>query len=280
MLFRHVPTQLVESLNQLNDAVATVADIAFDEVRDTTPTELALNSKNTRARIRGISAKYFGTSEIFYNRIRLDTAFANQLVKVTFLKPFTSLHSQLNAFNEEFSAVFTTDDLEDFVPADPLATTGTMTLTAKVASLGWKGAVEMAYEVIDPVIVAIPDTQLDGVLTPNDRIDVAQGTLLYTAYDFKVFSSWLEGLPVEALSTGDVTLMRQALMTLVPGIDWAETGPAPYSLEGISLVYVGDDPAYILNTLYKHVAVFRLGSASTAVAGLLYLHYSKEGDDV
>lgn len=278
-LFRHVPVQMIEALNKLNDAVATPADITFIDVRPATPDEIALKGKDSYCRAKGISHKYYGVRPIYYNRIKLQSAFANQLIKLTFLKPFTSLYDQFDTLNQEFSSVFTKDDLEDFVPEDPNALIGIMKMKAKPASLGWVGEAQIAYELIDPVIVDIPDTNLDGILTPNERLDVSQASLLYTAYDFKIDKNWLEGLPVQALGTEDITRLRDALLAKRPDLDWAETGTAPYSLEGVELVYIGQQKENIVNKLYKQVAVFKLGTVSTAVAGHLFLHYSKEGDE-
>lgn len=278
-LFRHVPTQLVESLNRLNDAVATNADLIFDEVRATTEVELAQKGKDTRIRVRGNSHKYYGTTEVFYNRLKLQTAFANQLVKVTFLKPFNSLHSQIQQLNEEFAATFVVEDLEDFTPEDPNATAGVLTLTAAPASMGWSGTVELAYEVIDPIIMAIPDTELDGILTPNQRVDVEQATLMYAAYDFKEEGVWLESLTTGALTAENITHLKTALETKRPDVQWAETGSDKYSLAGVELMYVGQDANNIINSLYKQVAIFKLSDSSTGVVGHLFLHYSKEGDD-
>jgi len=278
-LFRHVPTQMIEDLNRLNDSVATTADVTFTDVRPATPDEIALKGKDSFCRARGISHKYYGTRPIYYNRLKLQSAFANQLIKLTFLKPFTSLYDQFDVLNQEFSSVFTKDDLEDFIPEDPNALIGVMKMTAKPESLGWIGEAQIAYELIDPIIVEIPDTNLDGIMTPNERVDVSQASLLYTAYDFKVDSTWLEGLPVQVLGADDITRLRDALLAKRPDLDWAESGAAPYSLEGVELVYIGQQKDYIINKLYKQVAVFKLGTTSTGVAGHLFLHYSKEGDE-
>lgn len=278
-LFRHVPTQMIEDLNKKNGSVATTSDIVFTHVRPTTPDEVSLKGKDTYCRAEGVSLKYYGVRAIYYNRQRLSTAFANQLVKMTLLTPFTSLYDQFDAINEEFSSVFTKDDLEDFVPEDPQAPIGILTLKAKSDCLGWQGEAQIAYELIDPEILEIPDANLDGIMTPNDRLDVAQGDLMYAAYDFRVDSTWLEGLPVQKLSAEDITRLRDALIAKRPDIDWSETGAAPYSLVDVELIYLGTQTDYIVNRLYRQVAVFKLGTASTGVAGNLYLHYSKEGDE-
>lgn len=278
-LFRHVPTQLVESINRLNDAVATVADLIFDEVRPTTEAEVAQKGKNTCMRVRGNSHKYYGTKLMYYDRLNLQTAFANQMVKVTFLKPFNSLHSQIEQLNEEFAATFTIADFEDFTPEDPNAETGVLTLTAKADSLGWQGTVSLAYEVIDPIIMAIPDTELDGILTPNQRLDVEQATLMYAAFDFKTEGVWFEGLTPGVLEAGQISHLKDALLAVRPDVQWALTGSDKYSLEGVNLKYVGQDPENIVNSLYKQVAIFQLSESSTGVVGHLFLHYSKEGDD-
>lgn len=278
-MFRHVPTQMIEALNKQNDAVATTSDIVFDNVRPATPDEIALKGKDSYCRARGISHKYYGVRPIYYNRLKLQTAFANQLIKLTFLKPFNSLYDQFDTLNQEFSSVFTKDDLEDFIPEDPQQDIGILTLKAKPDALGWAGEVQIAYELINPTIVEIPDTNLDGVMTPNERIDVSQASLLYTAYDFKVDSTWLEGLPVQALSAEDITRLRDALTAKRPDLDWAETGSAPYSLAGTELIYIGNQKDSIVNKLYKQVAIFKLGTSSTGVDGHLFLHYSKEGDE-
>lgn len=278
-LFRHIPTQLIESLNRLNDGVATTADLIFDEARATTEVELAQKGKDTRARVRGNSHKYYGTIEIFYNRLKLQTMFANQLVKVTFLKPFNSLHSQLQQLNEEFAATFTQEDLENFTPEDPNAESGVLTLTATAGSLGYAGTVDLAYEVIDPIMTQIPDAELDGIMTPNQRLDVQQATLMYTAYDFKEEGVWLESLATGALSAEDITHLKTALEKVRPDVSWAVTGNDEFSLAGVQLMYVGQDAENIINSLYKQVAIFRLSESSTGVVGHLFLHYSKEGDD-
>lgn len=278
-LFRHVPTQMIEALNKLNTAVATTSDVKFTKIRPTTPDEIALKGKDTHALAEGVGHKYYGTKSIYYNRLKLQTAFANQLIKLTFLTPFTSLYSQFDVINTEFSSVFTTEDLEDFTPTDTQAPIGILTLKAKAESLGWLGEAQVAYELISPTVVDIPDTNLDGILTPNERIDVSQAGLLYTSYDFKIDTTWLEGLPVQALSPADITRLREALMAKRPDLDWAEKGAAPYSLEGTTLIYVGNEKEYIINKLYKQVAVFKLGNASTGTAGRLFLHYSKDGDE-
>lgn len=278
-LFRHVPTQLIESMNRLNDAVATNADLIFDEVRATTEVELAQKGKDTRARVRGNSHKYYGTTEVFYNRLKLQTAFANQLVKVTFLKPFNSLHSQIQQLNEEFAATFVIEDLEDFTPTNPEAESGVLTLTAAAGSLGWAGSVELAYEVIDPIIMDIPDVELDGIMTPNQRVDVEQATLMYAAYDLKDEGVWFESLTPGVLSAENITHLKAALETRRENVQWAETGSDVYSLAGVELMYVGQDGNNIINSLYKQVAIFKLSDSSTGVVGHLFLHYSKEGDD-
>ena len=278
-LFRHVPMQLVADLNRLNDAVATVNDLVFDQVRPTTEDEKALKGRDSTARLHGQGHKYFGVTQIYYNRLKLETAFANQLIKLTFLKPFTSLYEQFEALNEEFASVFTKDDLEDFTIAPSEESFGVLTLTAKPESLGWQGSVQIAYEVIDPVQVDIPDTELDGYMTPNERIDVTQASLLYAAYDFKIDSVWLTSLQAGPLGPVDIARLRDALMAKRNDIDWAVTGAAPYSLSGASLTYRGTNPDELVNKLYKQGAVFQLGTTSTAVEGQLYLHYSLEGDD-
>ena len=278
-LFRHVATQLVENLNSLNDAVATINDVGFDQVRPTTAEEVATSGKNTAARLYGKSSKYYNEATVFYNRIRLDTAFANQLIKLTFNKPFTSLYSQFSVLNDEFSAVFTEEDIEDVVPEDPDATSGVITLTAKSGSLGWLGSVDMVYEIIEPELLNIPDTELDGYLTPNERIDVSQASLLYAAYDFKDNSTWLESLAQGPLAPADLALLRDALAAKDPDINWVTAGVAPYSLQGATLEYRGTNQAMFINTLYKQAVVITLSDISTAVEGTLYLHYSKEGDD-
>lgn len=278
-LFRHVATQLVENLNSLNDAVATINDVGFDQVRPTTPEELATKGTNTAARLHGKGSKYYNEATVFYNRIRLDTAFANQLIKLTFNKPFDSLYSQFAVLNDEFSSVFTTEDLEDVIPADPEASSGVITLTAKAESLGWIGSVEMAYEIIEPELMQIPDAELDGYLTPNERIDVSQASLLYAAYDFKDNATWLESLEQGPLAPADLVLLRDALAAKDPDINWVTSGTAPYSLQGAVLEYRGTNQAMFINTLYKQAVVITLSEVSTAVEGTLYLHYSKEGDE-
>lgn len=278
-LFRHVPMQLVADLNRLNDAVATVNDLVFDQVRPTTEDEKALKGRDTTARLLGQGHKYFGVTQIYYNRLKLETAFANQLIKLTFLKPFTSLYDQFEVINEEFAAVFTKDDLEDVTIEPSDEDFGVLTLTAKPQSLGWQGSVQIAYEVIDPVQVDIPDTELDGYMTPNERIDVAQASLLYAAYDFNIDRVWLESLQEGPLDAVGIARLRDALLAKRNDIDWAVTGEAPYSLSDVSLVYRGTNPDELVNKLYKQGAVFQLGTSSTAVEGQLYLHYSLEGDD-
>ena len=278
-LFRHVPTQLVEELNAKNDAVATISDVGFDQARPTTPEELATHGVNSACRMFGKGSKYYNEATIFYTRIRLDTAFANQLIKLTFNKPFNSLYSQFSVLNDEFSSVFTQEDIEDVIPTDPDATTGVITLTAKSDSLGWIGSVEMAYEVTEPELIQIPDPDLDGYMTPNERIDVAQASLLYSAYDFADVGTWLETLTQGPLAPADVVLLRDALQAKVPEISWATSGSAPFSLDGVALEYRGNNQAMFTNMLYKQAAVLTLSNVSTAVEGTLYLHYSKEGDD-
>ena len=278
-LFRHVPMQLVADLNRLNGAVATVNDLVFDQVRPTTEDEKALKGRDSTARLLGQGHKYFGVTQIYYNRLKLETAFANQLIKLTFLKPFTSLYDQFEVINEEFASVFTKDDLEDVTIEPSEEEFGVLTLTAKPQSLGWQGSVQIAYEVIDPVNVDIPDTELDGYMTPNERIDVTQASLLYAAYDFNIDRVWLESLQPGPLDATAIARLRDALLAKRNDIDWAVTGEALYSLSGVSLTYRGTNPDELVNKLYKQGAVFQLGTSSTAVEGQLYLHYSLEGDD-
>lgn len=271
-LFVQTEVQFIKRLNQLNDAVATPANISFGVPTLTTPEEKLATGKDVKCVITGIGEKYYGSSEIFFNRIDLSTPFANQLVSIDFQLPATTLYDQMHLLNEEFSSTFTENDLENFTFPEG-ETEGLITLTAKPTSLGWKGSVVLAYNMDSPALVLIPDAHLDGVMTPNDTTLLEQASLRYSVRDFKVHRDWID---LQTPGLMDATQL-EALRVILNGTDgtpWVISGESEYSLDGAEIIYNGDDVEYITNRTFANVLVVKLSNKSILCSGTLYLHYS------
>ena len=271
-LFVSAPQQFVAELNSKNDAVATLADLLFGVPEATTAEEQTSTGKETKTKVTGQGAKYYGETWIYYNRQNLSTPLANQLLKIDFHHPVTTLYDQLYLLNEQLSSTFTEQDIEDHV-FDPAVTEGVITLTAKAGSLGWKGSVSVAYDVIDPTDVVIPDVLLDGVMTPNNSTDLEQAALRYSWWDFKDNRDYFLGLSVGDLSAEDQSTLRDILIA-VDGTQWSLTGPAEYTLAGAKVIYVGNDVSQAISTLFPNVLVIELSSQCLLMTGRLYLHFS------
>lgn len=267
--------QHLKELNDKNRALATPSDIEFGDREDTTAEEKEkYKNKESKRLVRGVSAKYHGEVPIYYDRLNLETCFANQLVKVTFYTPISTLYDQLDVINEQFSTIFTEDDLEDVV-LDPGLDEGIITLKVKGANHPyWRGQVLVAYEVLDPVKVMIPDVLLDGVMTPNDSTQIEQTPLRYSPLDFKEHRDWFKACPVGPLDLAHREYLRD-ILTAADGTAWVAEGPGDYSLAGVELTYVGNDINQLMNRQYPNVAIFTISANQSALtAGNLYLHYS------
>ena len=265
--------QHIAELNARNSAFATASDLVFGPREDVTPEEFIENNKESKRLVTGVSAKYYGSTYVFYNRLSLETAFANQLVMLEFVHPVTTLYDQMDVVNDKLGTVFTEADLDNF-NFDVQATEGIITLTAKAGHAFWKDSVTLAYRVTTPEIVVIPDVHLDGVMTPNDSTVLEQAALRYSPLDFMDHSAWLEGLQIGELSEADRIYMRDMLYAM-DGKTWSATDVAEHSLAGVKLVYIGDDLSYVVNRQFTLVAVFELSASSTLATGNLYLHYTK-----
>lgn len=282
-LFRPLEQQWISELNAKNDAVMSLGDIQFGPGMPTTPEELASKGKDSKCLMTGINSMYYGSTYLYYNRLNLATAFANQLIKLKFYPPVDTFYHQLENFNDYFASIFTQDDLEDVV-LDPVATEGLITITAKSTSRGWQGSVTMAYEVLEPEKVLIPDVNLDGVMTPNDSTLLEQAALRYSAYDFINDADTLLGFPLGVLSAANITTLK-AILAKYDNAPWMETGIAPYSLEGAEVIFTGQRPEaaeWIINynlageTSTHGVCVINLSDKSTTAVGTLYLHFHKD----
>ena len=282
-LFRPVELQWISELNAKNDAVMSLGDVQFGPGEVTTAEELASKGKDSKCLMTGINSMYYGSTYLYYDRINLATAFANQLIKLRFYPPIDNFYNQLENFNDYFASVFTQDDLENF-DIDLSATEGTVQITAKPTSRCWQGSVMMAYEVLEPEKVLIPDVLLDGVMTPNDSILLEQASLRYAAYDFIVDADVLLALPLGPLSAANVTALKSILATY-DSTPWQETGIAPYSLDGAEVLFTGQRPAaseWIINynlsgdTRTHGVCVVQLSDKSTTAVGTMYLHFHKD----
>lgn len=272
-LFVSGEIQHLRELNSLNDAIATASDISFGVREEPTAEEIAAHNKESKRKLSGVSANYHGETYIYYDRLDLESAFANQLISVEFVAPMTTLYDQLATLNEKLSTIFTTADIEDFT-FDPGLTEGILSLNAKPNHPFWKGGVLIAYSVTTVAPIAIPDVYLDGVMTPNASIAEEQAALRYAAYNFMDHATWFEALPLDVLDATAKDYLRDAL-TAMDSSAWVSTGVAPYSLQGVKLLYTGDDVAWIVNRQYPYVAVFELTDSSTVSKGRLYLHYTK-----
>ena len=271
-LFVPAAKQMVAELNSKNDAVATLADLLFGTPEATTAEEQTTTGKETKVKITGQGSKYYGETYVYYNRLDLSTPFANQLLRLDFHNPITTLYDQLYLVNEQLSTVFTEQDLEDHV-FDPLATEGVLTLTAKPGSLGWKNSTSIAYSVINPTLVEIPDIKLDGVMTPNNTTDLEQAALRYSWWDFKDNRDWFQSLAVGDLSVADQATMA-AILTSVDNTQWTTAGAAEYSLTGAKVIYVGNDTSWAISNLFPNVLVIELSSDCLLMTGRMYLHFS------
>ena len=271
-LFVPAAKQMVAELNSKNDAVATLADLLFGVPETTTTEEQTTTGKETKVKITGQGAKYYGETYLYYNRQSLASPFANQLLRLDFHNPVTTLYDQLGLLNEQLSTTFAETDLEDYV-FDPLQTEGVLPLVAKAGSLGWKGNSSIAYSVINPALVAIPDVQLDGVMTPNNTTDLEQAALRYSWWDFKDNRDWFLSLTAGDLSTADQATLA-AILTTVDGTQWAATGPAEYTLAGAKILYVGNDTSWAVSNLFPNVMVVELSAQCLLMTGRLYLHFS------
>ncbi len=272
-LFVQTPEQLLKELNQLNDAVATLADIQFGVPEPTTPEEKAqFQNKDTKCVITGVGAKYHGSQTIYYNRLDLSTPFANQLMLLTFVQPASTLYAARDQLNEQLSTTFLEADIEDFV-FQPDQTEGVLELVAKSGSIGWQGRVSIAYVLEAPAIIEIPDVNLDGVMTPNDSTLLEQAALRYAFWDFHLNRAFIDTVVVGDLPTEQAT----ALIDIFKEIDqtpWVATGTSEYSLEGAKVLYNGPSADWAICRQYKNVLVIELSAKSTLLTGELYLHYN------
>lgn len=271
-LFVTGESQHIAELNALNRGYATASDLAFGPREEPTPEEVTEKGKESKRKVTGISAKYYGEAYIFYDRLSLETAFANQMVMLRFIRPATTLYAHLNELNDQLSTVFTQDDVEDFTfPIDE--DTGILTLTAKVDNPFWSDYVTIGYEIIDPQLVTIPDAKLDGVMTPNSSTSVEQASMRYSALDFKDSANWFQSLPIGPLDATARTALRDVLIAM-DNCQWDANNPGDYSLFGSQLVYIGQDPEWVVNRQFQNVAVFELSDSSILSKGRLYLHYT------
>lgn len=272
-LFVHARQQHLAELNKLNDAVATMADIEFGVPEDTTAEEKAAKSnKDTKVLLKGVGAKYHGQKTVYYNRLHLSTPFANQAILLELIAPVTSLYQQLEEINSQLSTTFAEEDLVD-VDLSQAETTGILKLEAKPGSYGWKGDVSLAYEIVDPYLIEIPDVNLDGVMTPNDSTLLEQAALRYSYWDFHLNRAFIDTLVAGPLSTADAT----ALIAIFNDIDttaWVATGEGNYSLDGAEILYNGTAGEWATSRLFKNVLVIQLSAKSTLLTGNLYLHYN------
>lgn len=265
--------QMLDELNQINDAVATLADISFGIPENTTDEEKAAHGgRDSKVVLTGVGAKYHSTQTVFYNRINLATPFANQMLLLEFHEPLSNLYAQLSLMNEQLASVFTEQDLEDFLfPAGQ--TEGLLTLTAKAGSLDWKGNTTIGYRVAAPTELEIPDIHLDGVMTPNDTTALEQAALRYSYWDFQLNHTFMESLQVGALTGQQITDLI-AMFAEIDQTPWTAVGPTEYCLEGATVEYNGSAAERGTSQLFKNVAVIKLSNKSTLLTGELYLHYN------
>lgn len=264
--------QHIAEMNALNRGYITASDIAFGPREEPTPEEIEEKKKESKRLVTGVSAKYFGQAYIFYDRLSMETAFANQLVMLKFIKPVTTLYAHLDELNDQLSTVFTQADVEDFIfPVDE--ETGIMTLTAKAGNPFWHESVTIGYEISDSDVINIPDVELDGVMTPNSSIVGEQASMRYSALDFKDSANFFQSLTVGDLDETARTTLATALHAM-DGCTWNVNNPADYSLAGVKLAYIGEDPAWVVNRQFRYVAVFELSASSQLSRGLMYLHYT------
>jgi len=264
--------QHIAEMNALNRAYITASDISFGPREEPTPEELAEKQKESKRLVTGISSKYFGQAYIYYDRLSMETAFANQLIMLKFVKPATTLYAHLEELNEQLSTVFTQADLEDFTfPVDE--ETGIMTLTAKEGNPFWHEYVTIAYELIESDVISIPDVELDGIMTPNSSIVGEQASMRYSALDFKDSANFFHSLTLGELDEAARTTLATAL-TAMDGCPWNINNSADYSLAGVKLVYIGEEPEWVVNRQFRYVAVFELSDSSILSRGLMYLHYT------
>lgn len=264
--------QHIAEMNALNRAYITASDVSFGPREEPTPEELADKQKESKRLVTGISSKYFGQAYIFYDRLSMETAFANQLIMLKFVKPVTTLYAHLDELNDQLSTVFSQADVEDFAfPVDE--ETGIMTLTAKADNPFWHEYVTIGYELVDSDVIAIPDVELDGVMTPNSSIVGEQAAMRYSALDFKESANFFLSLQLGELDETARTTLATAL-TAMDGCPWNVNNAADYSLAGVKLVYIGEDPDWVVNRQFRYVAAFELSESSVLSRGLLYLHYT------
>lgn len=264
--------QHIAEMNALNRAYITASDVTFGPREEPTAEELKEKKKESKRLVTGNSSKYYGQAYIFYDRLSLETAFANQLVMLKFTKPVTTLYASLNELNAQLSTVFTQADIEDFTfPVDE--ETGIMTLTAKVDNPFWRDYVTIAYKISDDDVIEIPDVELDGVMTPNSSIEGEQASMRYSALDFKDSANFFLSLPMGELDEAARTTLASAL-TAMDGCPWNVNNASDYSLAGVKLVYIGEEPEWVINRQFRYVAVFELSASSTVSRGTLYLHYT------
>ena len=272
-LFVQPKVQWVAELNALNDAVMTLADVSFGVPEPTTAEEkLAFSNKDTKCLMTGVGGKYYGSTNIYFNRIDLSTPFANQLVLLKFVAPVTTLYEKRAELNEQLAATFEELDLEDF-SFEMGASEGILTLTAKPGSYGWKGSVQLAYVVEEATVLEIPDIHLDGVMTPNDSTLLEQAALRYAFWDFHLNRAFIDTLVVGALPVEQAA----TLVTIFDEIDdtpWITTGPGEYSLAGAQVLYNGPAGDWAISRQFKNVVVIELSNQSTLLTGRLYLHYN------
>ncbi len=284
-LFRPLEQQWIDELNVLNDAVMKISDVEFGPGEATTEEEASTKGKKSKCLLTGINSLYYGSLYVYYDRINLATAFANQMIKVKLYPPIDTFYGQLENFNSYFSSIFTQNDLEDFV-LDAGVTEGFITITAKPTARGWYGSVQIAYEILEPEKILVPDVNLDGVMTPNDSTLLEQASLRYSAKDFIDDAATLQAFPLGPMVSADITTLKTVLAKY-DNAAWVETGVAPYSLEGAEVLYsgMGDEAragGWMINwnmvgdPALQGVVVIKLSASSTTSVGSLYLHFHKE----
>lgn len=274
-LFVPARVQILAELNQKNDAVATLADIAFGTPEPTSAEEKTDHgNRDTKCELTGVGAKYYGKKTIFYNRIHMSTPFANQMLMLEFHHPVTNLYGQLDLLNEQLASVFTEQDIEDWVfPFNGVGYEDVLPLVAKPGSLDWKGDTAIGFRIIDPTAIEIPDIHLDGVMTPNDSTQLEQAALRYSYWDFQLNYAFVSALPVGAL-TGEQIAELIAIFSEIDATPWTATGPNEYCLEGATVEYNGTATERGTSQLFKNVVVLKLTNKSTLLTGELYLHYN------
>lgn len=261
---------ILGSIKSLNNG----AELGKDEYIFGASTAIPLegNTINTSLHIQSKSVQSPFAGEVTVKHTRLDLA--DLLVLVSADVSANNIGTTVDfalALNKVYGTNFTADDIES-TPVTLTDGSGNVTLVAKATSRGWIGSVTFRLtKGRIQLSEVITTTRLDGLDYPDPYVGKPFGNAYAYWRDFSAQSGLLD---VIIPANPDLGSIKDALVAIT-GDTWVTAGTVRYSLEGATVLYVGEAVGYPeLNQKYGKAVVVQLGTACLGLSGRMFLHYN------